>query len=149
MKALRRIILSVSGLLILVSQAWLWLMHTTSGARLVINRAASATGLEVAAVDGSIARGLELQGVRYDSGGVQANIATLSAVFDVSVMPTEIDILGARLHGVRVAVAPAGRCHPESWYLQLRIRARPWPHRYPCRLASPGRRRTRNQASCG
>jgi hypothetical protein len=48
MKALRRIILFVSGLVFLASFAWLWLMHTTSGARLVVERATSAAGLEVA-----------------------------------------------------------------------------------------------------
>jgi translocation and assembly module TamB len=105
MKALRWIILSVSGLVVLVSLAWLWLMHTTLGARLVIERAASATGFEVAAVDGSIARGLELQGVRYASDRVEANAATLSATFDIGVVPTRIAILDARLHGVRVVIA--------------------------------------------
>ena len=105
MKALRRIILSVSGLLLLVSLAWLWLMHTTSGARLVIDRAASAAGFEVAAVDGSIARGLELQGIRYAGDGVEVTVATLAATLDISVLPTEIEILDASVNGVRVAIA--------------------------------------------
>ena len=105
MKALRLVILSVSGLLLLVSLAWLWLMHTTSGARLVIDRAASAIGLEVAAVDGSIARGLELDGIRYVGDGVEVTVATLSATTDIGVLPSSVGILGARVHGVRVAIA--------------------------------------------
>jgi autotransporter translocation and assembly factor TamB len=105
MKALRRIILFVSGLVFLASFAWLWLMHTTSGARLVVERATSAAGLEVAAVNGTFARGLELQGIRYASGGVEATVAALSATFDISVLPTAIDILDARAHGIRVAIA--------------------------------------------
>ena len=104
MKALRRIILSVSGLIFLVSVAWLWLMHTTSGARLVVERAASAAGADVAVVDGAIARGLELEGIRYSSDGVEATVATLTAKIDISVLPSSVGILNARAHGVRVTV---------------------------------------------
>jgi translocation and assembly module TamB len=107
MKALRRIILSVSGLIFLVSVAWLWLMHTTSGARLVVERAASAAGADVAVVDGAIARGLELEGIRYSSDGVEATVATLSAKIDISVLPSSVGILDARAHGVRVTI-PGG-----------------------------------------
>jgi translocation and assembly module TamB len=56
-------------------------------------------------VNGTCARGLELQGIRYASGGVEATVAALSATFDISVLPTAIDILDARAHGIRVAIA--------------------------------------------
>ena len=97
MKALRRIILSISGLVLLVSCAWLWLMYTTSGARLVVERAASAAGAEVADVDGAIARGLELQGIRYAGDGIEVTVATLAATFDVGVLPTSVGRILTRL----------------------------------------------------
>ena len=104
MKALRRIVLAVSGLALLVSMTWLWLMHTTSGARLIVERAASAAGAEVGEVDGAVARGLELRRIRYVSDRVEVTIATLSAKFDISVLPSSIDILNARAQAVRVAI---------------------------------------------
>ena len=109
MKALRLIILSISGLVLLVSCAWLWLMYTTSGARLVVERAASAAGAEVADVDGAIARGLELRGIRYAGDGIEVTVATLAATFDVGVLPTSVDILDARVRGIRVAIAGGER----------------------------------------
>ena len=92
MRALRWVIWITAGFVLLACAAWLWLLHTTQGARLIVARAGAAAGLEVAHVDGAIASGLDLQDVRFASDSVEVTIAKLSAVTDIEVMPLSIRI---------------------------------------------------------
>lgn len=105
MRALRWVIWITAGFVLLACAAWLWLLHTTQGARLIVARAGAAAGLEVAHVDGAIASGLDLQDVRFASDSVEVTIAKLSAAADIDVMPLSIRIEQASAETVRVAIA--------------------------------------------
>lgn len=106
MRTLRWTVRIVAGVILLVSLVWLWLMHTTSGARFVLARAGSAAGLEVAGVDGSIARGLELEGVRFANDSVEVTIAELSATTAIDLLPTSVTVTGAAARILRVTMVP-------------------------------------------
>lgn len=103
MRALRWSVRIFAGFVLLAVLAWWWLLYTTHGARFVVARAAPAAGLEVAGVDGAIARGLDLQGVRFANDSVEVAVAKLSAATDITALPLTVDIVEARAQTVRVA----------------------------------------------
>ena len=108
MRTLRWTIRLAAACVLLVSVAWLWLLHTTSGARFAIARAESAAGLAVEEVAGSIAGGLVLQGARFANDRVVVTIEEASAAIDITLMPLSVGIDEAGARTVRVSIADEG-----------------------------------------
>lgn len=106
MRTLRWTIRVFAACVLLVCCAWVWLVHTTSGARFIVERVGVATGLEVGAIEGSIARGLDLRGVRFANDGVEVTVASLFAATDITLLPLSVTVAEARAQTVGVAIAP-------------------------------------------
>ena len=108
MRTLRWTIRVFAAGVLLVCCAWIWIVYTTSGARFVVERVGMAAGLEVGAIEGSIARGLDLQGVRFANDGVEVTVASLFAATDIELLPLSVTIAEARAR----RDACAGSCFP-------------------------------------
>ena len=94
----------VAAIALLACVAWAWLLYSTSGARFIVARAESTTGLAVADIDGAIASGLRFRGVRFASGNIDVSLAELTAKADIDVLPLSIRIVDASAQAVRVAI---------------------------------------------
>lgn len=113
---LRRILLIVviALPLLLAATAW-WALYTTSGAAFLWARVQGALGerVSVAGLEGSLARGLELTGFRYDSEGVSVTVGDFRAIVEIGVRPLAIRISDAEAREVAVDVRPGGEPGPE------------------------------------
>ena len=74
MRALRWMLGFAAGIALLACVAWAWLLYSTSGARFIVARAESATGLSVSDIDGAIASGLRLRGAGAPAGNRRARL---------------------------------------------------------------------------
>ena len=104
MRFLRYTAIVFGVLVLLTGTAWFWAMHTSSGARFMLDRA-EPFGLTVAAIDGSIGSGVELAGIRFANDAVDVSVAELTASFDIGLFPLDITVTTARASDVSIVVA--------------------------------------------
>jgi translocation and assembly module TamB len=108
MRALRYFAYIVALLAFLAGGAWYWALHTSPGARWVMQQVAQATGLRVAAVDGDIAGGLHLRESRFATNTVDVSIASLVVSVDFDFLPLSVEVTSARAEAVSIVIADGG-----------------------------------------
>ena len=112
----RRLLLIVILLLLLVPAggAW-WLLFTESGASRLLGIASSATGeaLTYDSVSGSLARGLTVTSLRFETEGATVDIGLLYAEVRISPVPPGVHIDVARIESLGVYLTATGE-QPET-----------------------------------
>jgi translocation and assembly module TamB len=111
----RLIILTVLLLLLVPAGGVWWLLHTESGANrlLSIARGATAEALSYDSVSGSLASGLVVTSLRFETDGATIDIARLYAELRLSVLPLGVHIDAARIESLGVSLSDTGE-QPES-----------------------------------
>ena len=85
--------------LLLVSVAWYWLLHTEAGTRWIWTRVENATGgaLSASEITGSIRTALQARDIHYAGDGVDVRINRVSLAVDIDLMPLRVTVLPARV----------------------------------------------------
>ena len=106
----RLLILTVVILLLLPAGAVWWLLHTESGASrlLSIARGATAEALSYDSVAGSLANGLTVTSLRFETDGATIDIAQLYAELRLSLLPPGVHIDAARIESLGVLLTDTG-----------------------------------------
>lgn len=99
----------LAGLLLAMSIAAMWLLHTESGAAWLWARATAALPgqLSATSIKGSISGGLELEEFRFQHPATEASADRLAFVTDLDLMPLGLSIEGLRADGVVVRLLPS------------------------------------------
>lgn len=107
MRRLLIILASITGgLLLLTALALVWLQYSSAGARWVLGFAEDA-GLEIRSVDGSLARGLELRGLRWFQEGTRLELGHLDLSLHLAWTPPRLIVDAARGRDIRLTLESA------------------------------------------
>jgi translocation and assembly module TamB len=85
--------------LLLISGAWYWLLHTEGGARWIWTRVENATdgALSAREITGSVRTILNAREIHYAGDGVEVRISRVSLAIDIDVLPLRVTILPAQV----------------------------------------------------
>lgn len=110
MRVLRSLLWVIAATAIIAAGLWFYALHTTSGARLIWSQVEGAANGALSAnkIDGDVASGLNISGLRYRGDGVSVSVARFSAAIDIGLFPLAVDVVVARAASVEVEIRDTG-----------------------------------------
>lgn len=102
------LLVAVLSAMVLAALAWLW--GTESGAQWLVARLTAATGgqVAVARLEGALASGIRLSGLRIDTDMAGVTVERLSIDADIALLARAVDVQELRADGIRIDSRTAG-----------------------------------------
>ncbi len=84
--------------------AWMWLLHTESGARWMFSRLGSSPAFELGAssISGDLGSGLQLEGLYFENDAVRVEITKITSAVNIDLLPPSVKV--ERVHADAIAI---------------------------------------------
>jgi translocation and assembly module TamB len=102
--------------LLLISSAWYWLLHTEAGARWVWTRVENATAgaLSAREITGSIRTVLTAREIHFSGDGMDVRINRVSLAVDIDFLPLRVTVLPAEVSDLVIDLSGEGQSDKDS-----------------------------------